>query len=250
MMGWWDLWGRSMGPWENRLEAITATAPTLTLGPQLIATCSCRRIRGKSTLPGTTQKMYSSGVLSDDNPKSLQRKVFIEVMLHFGRRWREGLRTMRHDSVVIKTDGIQWTDQKPFCNEGQVIWGAVANDGGPGTIYEQAEWPVRCILAAPECEVWRWEVVRKKGSWRKYLGRHDEEHFLGHRALTCLHKPLTESDKLHCAGWERVRVPRYLQCHWTPQWAPYVRRTPMEKRIEMSGTFTPMALKAVLMLKH
>ena len=76
---------------------------------------------------------------------------------------------------------------------------------------------MRCILAAPECEVWRWQVVRKQGSWRKYLARHDEEHFLGHRALTCLHKPLTESDKLHCAGWERVRVPRHLQCHWTPQ---------------------------------
>ena len=58
------------------------------------------------------QKMYSSGVLSAENPKSLQRKVFIEFMLHFGCRGREGLRTMRHDSVVIKTDGIQWTDQK------------------------------------------------------------------------------------------------------------------------------------------
>ena len=51
------------------------------------------------------QKMYSSGVLSDDNSKSLQRKVFIELMLHFGRRGQEGLRTMRRDSVVIKTDG-------------------------------------------------------------------------------------------------------------------------------------------------
>ena len=53
MMSWRVLWGRSMGPWENRMEAITAAAPTLTLGPQLIATCSRRRIRGKSTLPRT-----------------------------------------------------------------------------------------------------------------------------------------------------------------------------------------------------
>ena len=75
-----------------------------------------------------------------------------------------------------------------------------------------------CILAAPECEVWRWQVVRKQGSWHIYLGRHDEEHFLGRRTLTCLHKPLTESDKLHCAGWERVLVPQHLQCHWTLQW--------------------------------
>ena len=50
------------------------------------------------------QKMYSSGVLNDDNPRSLQRKVLIELMLYFGRRGREGLRTMRRDSVVIKTD--------------------------------------------------------------------------------------------------------------------------------------------------
>ena len=50
------------------------------------------------------QKMYSSGVLSDNNPKSFQRKVFIELMLHFGHREREGLRTMRRDSEVVKTD--------------------------------------------------------------------------------------------------------------------------------------------------
>ena len=57
------------------------------------------------------QKMYSSGVLSDDNPKSLQRKVFIKLMLHFSRRGREGLKTMRRDSVVIKTDasGTKYT---------------------------------------------------------------------------------------------------------------------------------------------
>ena len=51
------------------------------------------------------RKLYASGVLSEDNPKSLQRKVFVELMLHFGRLGREGLRDMRKDSIVIKVDG-------------------------------------------------------------------------------------------------------------------------------------------------
>ena len=51
------------------------------------------------------RKLYASGVLSEDNPRSLQCKVFVELMLHFGRRGREGLRDMRKDSIVIKVDG-------------------------------------------------------------------------------------------------------------------------------------------------
>ena len=50
-------------------------------------------------------KLYDSGVLSDENPVALQRKVFVELMLQFGRRGREGLRSMRKDSFLIKTDG-------------------------------------------------------------------------------------------------------------------------------------------------
>ena len=51
------------------------------------------------------RKLYASGNLSEDNPRSLQRKVFVELMLHFGRRGREGLRDMGKDSIVIKVDG-------------------------------------------------------------------------------------------------------------------------------------------------
>ena len=50
-------------------------------------------------------KLYDSGVLSDENPVALQRKVFVKLMLQFGRRGREGLRSMRKDSFLIKTDG-------------------------------------------------------------------------------------------------------------------------------------------------
>ena len=50
-------------------------------------------------------KLYDSGVFSDENPVALQRKVFVELMLQFGRRGREGLRSMRKDSFLIKTDG-------------------------------------------------------------------------------------------------------------------------------------------------
>jgi hypothetical protein len=50
------------------------------------------------------EKMYTSGVLSTDNPEGLQKKVYVELSMHFGRRGREGLRQLRKDSIVIKTD--------------------------------------------------------------------------------------------------------------------------------------------------
>lgn len=47
---------------------------------------------------------YKSGVLSDTNPTSLQRKVFVELALHFGRRGREGWRTMKKNSFSVNKD--------------------------------------------------------------------------------------------------------------------------------------------------
>ena len=49
-------------------------------------------------------KMYSSGVLSTSNPVALQRKVFVEIGLHCGRRGREGWRELQRDSFVQKID--------------------------------------------------------------------------------------------------------------------------------------------------
>lgn len=54
--------------------------------------------------PGDFTKMYSSGTLSNNTPKSLLRKVFVELCLHFGRRGREGLRELKKDSIVFKFD--------------------------------------------------------------------------------------------------------------------------------------------------
>ena len=48
--------------------------------------------------------LYDSGVLGVDDPVSLQRKVFVELGLHFGRRGREGLRQLKKTSFTTKTD--------------------------------------------------------------------------------------------------------------------------------------------------
>jgi hypothetical protein len=50
------------------------------------------------------EKMYTSGVLGDENPVALQRKVFFELSLHFGRRGRENWRNMAKDSFTVATD--------------------------------------------------------------------------------------------------------------------------------------------------
>jgi integrase len=50
------------------------------------------------------EKFYSSGVLSNNDPVSLQRKVFVELGIHCGRRGREGWRELRKDSFVKKVD--------------------------------------------------------------------------------------------------------------------------------------------------
>ena len=50
------------------------------------------------------KKMYNSDALYVNNPVGLQRKVFIDIMLHFSRRGREGLREWRKDSFVLWRD--------------------------------------------------------------------------------------------------------------------------------------------------
>ena len=53
---------------------------------------------------GDLQKMYDSGVLSDNNPTALQYKVFVEISLHFVRRGREGLRELKASAFQFKHD--------------------------------------------------------------------------------------------------------------------------------------------------
>ena len=40
------------------------------------------------------QKLQSSGLFSVDTPNTLQNKVLFDIMTHFGRRGREGLRSL------------------------------------------------------------------------------------------------------------------------------------------------------------
>lgn len=51
---------------------------------------------------------YSSGVLSDQNPTSLQLKVYFELSMHFARRGREGLRELKRDDLIFKTTSAGW----------------------------------------------------------------------------------------------------------------------------------------------
>lgn len=53
---------------------------------------------------GDMQLIRESGVLATDNPVGLQRKVYMEISLHFCRRGREGLRELRKDSFIVKSD--------------------------------------------------------------------------------------------------------------------------------------------------
>jgi hypothetical protein len=63
-----------------------------------------KTVHKKAINENDLKKMYSSGVLSDANPVALQRKVFFELSLHFGRRGRENWRSLTKDSFIICTD--------------------------------------------------------------------------------------------------------------------------------------------------
>ena len=59
----------------------------------------------KKPIPeGDMRKLYDTKVLCNDGPVALQRKVFVETGLHFARRGREGMRELRKDSFLFKTD--------------------------------------------------------------------------------------------------------------------------------------------------
>ena len=54
--------------------------------------------------PKDVELMYSSGVLPNKTPQSLQYKVFFELCLNFGRRGKEGLRELKKSSFVVAGD--------------------------------------------------------------------------------------------------------------------------------------------------
>ncbi|XP_034315807.2 uncharacterized protein KIAA1958-like isoform X2 [Magallana gigas] len=49
-------------------------------------------------------KMYDY-LSSSDSAQVLQHKVFVDIMMHFGRRGRENLRTLRRTDFSVSTDG-------------------------------------------------------------------------------------------------------------------------------------------------
>ncbi|XP_070573869.1 uncharacterized protein KIAA1958-like [Ptychodera flava] len=55
---------------------------------------------------GDLAKLMESGVLSMDTPQALLRKVWFDIMVHFCRRGREGLRDMTKSSLVFEHDDI------------------------------------------------------------------------------------------------------------------------------------------------
>ena len=66
---------------------------------------------------GDLHKMYSSQVLSNKTPTTLVRKVWFEIMLHFCRRGREGLRNLTSTSFILKKDDSDREYYTMACNE-------------------------------------------------------------------------------------------------------------------------------------
>ena len=77
--------------------------------------------------PEDVQKMYSSGVLCNSNPTALQRKVWFELSLHFGRRGREGFRTLRKNSFRVEKDPSGKKFVSPSYNEKEKNHSGVSN---------------------------------------------------------------------------------------------------------------------------
>ena len=58
----------------------------------------------KKAIPeGDMDRIFNRLTLS--NPSDLQMRIFMDIMVHFGGRGREGLRELRRDSFQIKVDG-------------------------------------------------------------------------------------------------------------------------------------------------
>ena len=60
------------------------------------------------------EKLMNSDTLNGDNQISLQQKVFVNIMTHFGRRGREGLRDLKKDTYIVKRDenGVEFVERK------------------------------------------------------------------------------------------------------------------------------------------
>jgi hypothetical protein len=85
-------------------------------------------------------RFYESGVLCNNNPVALQRKVFLEISFHFGRRGREGWRGMTRESFCIKKDA-----------EGREYLTMSYNEHDKN--HADAENKIQCMYANPESDL-------------------------------------------------------------------------------------------------
>ena len=111
------------GPPFNRTLNIVVDREFIPANKILTGRIKLNRIEGldvtkhKSAIStGDIKKMYSSGVLGNDNPTSLQNKVFFELCLHFGRRGKEGLHALKKNSFEFVIDDSNPTIQYATIN--------------------------------------------------------------------------------------------------------------------------------------
>ena len=160
-------------------------------------------------------KLYGTGVLSDNNPVGLQRKVFVELMLQFGRRGREGLRTMRKDTFAVKRDGSgrryitvvfneltknhqndskhdSVEDQLMFEQDSYALWRHLKSTWPSWTL------PVMTFGNGLVRVSKRRGVVRNQANWCQHIAHHDARDFIGWRTEYNLYEPLSSGHHDHC----------------------------------------------------
>ena len=88
------------------------------------------------------EKLKTTNVIGTDNPLSLQRLVWLGIALHFGRRGREGYRSMNKDffAINIGADGRRYMQQS-YCEKTKNHQGDKSNNSymPQGRIYEQPD---------------------------------------------------------------------------------------------------------------
>ena len=99
------------GPPHNVNYNILTDTPFTPANNVLVGQCRMMKATGKDVScphppiePADMKKMYDSEILANSDPVSLQRKVFFELLLHFGRRGREGLRSLKKTDIIFQHD--------------------------------------------------------------------------------------------------------------------------------------------------
>ena len=102
--------------------------------------------------PEDVELMYSSGVLSNKTPQSLQYKVFFELCLNFGRRGKEGLRELKKSSFVVAVDagGRKYVKQTFHEKEKNHQGVSMKEKEKSAVMYEKCEKPDLCPVKSFE----------------------------------------------------------------------------------------------------